>query len=89
MTLRLKLAHKKHEIQVTIPPQQSAKETFGDLKVRAHFLSRKFAVPSANRDVCSSTVDAAAPLPSSEVAVSARICCWHILPAEATQLVMF
>ena len=39
MTLRLKLAHKKHEIQVTIPPQQSAKETFGDLKVRGHILA--------------------------------------------------
>ncbi len=38
MTLRLKLAHKKHEIQVTIPPQQSAKETFGDLKVRGYVL---------------------------------------------------
>ena len=39
MTLRLKLAHKKHEIQVAIPPQEAAKETFGDLKVRGHFLS--------------------------------------------------
>ena len=46
MTLRLKLAHKKNEIQVAIPPQEAAKETFGDLKVRSrlgkdlHWLAR-------------------------------------------------
>jgi hypothetical protein len=33
MTLRLKLVHKKHEIQVAIPPHEAVKETFGDLKV--------------------------------------------------------
>ena len=37
MTLRLKLAHKKHEIQVAIPPHEAVKETFGDLKVRLIF----------------------------------------------------
>ena len=34
MTLRLKLVHKKQEIQVAIPPHEAMKETFGDLKVR-------------------------------------------------------
>ena len=40
MTLRLKLVHKKNEIQVAIPPHEAVKETFGDLKVRLHCASR-------------------------------------------------